>query len=214
MRTFQTHTLVSALALLLYSALAVPNVTVVPLESNRTCSSYPGWMQPSTPDAPDTTRYINFQVDQADDAGANGLVTSVKTIDFGNSTLDTLYVDFRKSRALVITSYRCINGVVGLGSGGDPPISVSKDRSNAFLQLTSGYKLGPYAHTVNGTRQDGVFIGAQNQTTWGFSYVLSNKCGENDYYEVKLLGLPDDPNFPPTAARPVDFKGFLKAIEW
>lgn len=41
---------------------------------------------------------------------------------------------------------------------------------------------------TGGVRQDGVFIGSRNVTTWGFRYQSASDGGP-DYYEIRLLGL-------------------------
>jgi hypothetical protein len=59
-----------------------------------------------------------------------------------------------------------------------------------------------------------VFLGALNQTTWGFRYLWDGDCEEKLHYEVKLLGLPVDEENPPTAQYPSDFEGFLRVVTW
>jgi hypothetical protein len=116
-----------------------------------------------------------------------------------------------QSRATIFC--RCANGTVRDGPTlREPSLKVSKDINNAFLTYGDGYNLEPYAHEVNGVRQPGVYIGAQNKTTWGFRLKNPDPCGEGYFYEMKLQGSPLDPNTPPAAGSPPEFFGFLKAV--
>ncbi len=110
--------------------------------------------------------------------------------------------------------YRCFNGKMSLGFGDSAVISISKDKNNALLSLGPGYKLEPYAHEIDGVRQPGVFLGALNQTTWGFNFIEPAACGEIFYYQAALQGLPIDPDTPPTAGYLPEFYGFLEAVQF
>lgn len=57
-----------------------------------------------------------------------------------------------------------------------------------------------YAHELNGVRQDGVFLGIANVTTWAFRRVANL-----GYYEVRLFGLGAN-------LKDGEFKGFLKTV--
>jgi hypothetical protein len=75
--------------------------------------------------------------------------------------------------------------------------------------LKSEGKVEAYAHETGGVRQDGVFIGSGNVTTWGFRHQPASEC-ESDYYEMRLLGRD---GADPTTGEPLrdgEFKGFLK----
>jgi molybdate-binding protein len=69
---------------------------------------------------------------------------------------------------------------------------------------------------IDGQEQEGVYLGWGNQTTWGFRYedavCRTDGTGTRDYYEVKLMGLPESPD--DTAGYEVSFKGFLKVVVW
>ncbi|KAK0718635.1 hypothetical protein B0T26DRAFT_872769 [Lasiosphaeria miniovina] len=207
MKTRQAISVFCLAAAQVSGVLAVPEVTVVPLGS-KTCVSWPSWISQR---GADVTGSFAFQVDQADDAGVNGLLTSSVEFNWTDISGTHITVDLRKSTSFAKPYYRCIDGSVHYLSR-DTIISVAKDRRNAFLTFSAGYKLEPYAHEVAGVRQDGVFLGALNQTTWGFHYVYSSKCGQIDYYEVKLQGLPDDPDTEPRAGYDPQFLGFMKAV--
>lgn len=98
-------------------------------------------------------------------------------------------------------------------------ITISKDSNNAHMLVqpeVQGYRVEVYGHEIDGVRQDGVFLGALNRTTWGFRFVngLANGACGRDYYEVKLLDLPVDPDTEPTAGSPPEFRGFIKVVDW
>ena len=64
---------------------------------------------------------------------------------------------------------------------------------------------------MDGVQADGLFLGAENRTTWGFVYREPEECGQNGYWEVRLLDLPQGGReF--TAARPIWFKGFIRVV--
>jgi hypothetical protein len=198
---------------------AVPAVTPIPLTpANKypTCTWWPNWIR--TPDA-DVTGSVMFVVSEADDSAINDLTLQQFTIPYGfESTRNIMAVHLAKSNRVQRTYTRCINGNGMIGSPAQN-ITISKDLNNAHLVVNPskpGYIIEPYAHEINGVRQDGVFIGALNQTKWGFSYKSEAGCNgaRQMYYEAKLLGLPVDPDTEPGAAYPPEFEGFIKVITW
>lgn len=235
MKSHQLPTALALLALLTHPISAVPNVTVIPLLQgpNTGCSAWPGWIP--TRDA-DTTGNLLFEVTGADDEAVNGLLTTTHTTPWPtvanlSNTINNVFVDLRKSRRIAKPVYRCWNGEMRLGPSLDEVISVHKDWRNAFLTVGEfdggpGYKLEPYAHEINGVRQEGVFLGAQGKTTWGFRWSApqwadSDNCGADingrlplDWYEVKLVGLEYDNGTESRGASPSEFEGFIKAVEW
>jgi hypothetical protein len=74
-----------------------------------------------------------------------------------------------------------------------------------------------YALVIDSVKQEGVYLGVKGQTTWGFRYTPAS-CNANatlstkDYYEVKLLGLPESEY--DTVGYEVELKGFLRVIHW
>lgn len=204
-------------------ALAVPAVTPVPLtppSAAGTCTYWPGWIR--TPDA-DTTGSLMFEVASADDGAVTGLPLQPFSLTWAGSPRPLLGADLRASTSFAKAYYRCNKGQAVVGTSNPfENITVSKESRNAFAQIDgpaeSGYALEVYAHEVDGVRQDGVFLGAQNQTTWGFYYHEASCAADGtltrDFYEVKLQGLPEDPDFPPTAGYPVQFEGFIQVKIW
>ena len=206
---------------LIASAAAVPSVTPVPLvlkpDAKPTCSHWPNWIR--TPDA-DTTGYLTFKVSGSDDPAVNGLPAQPMDISFGGKIVPMLGIELRASTWFAKMYYRCSNGQAITHTFDN--LTISKDSNNAHI-LVNGAKEASYlpelyAHEIDGVRQDGAFLGAMNRTTWGFAYHEA-KCGADgslikDYYEAKLLDLPVDEQYPPTAGYEPWFKGFLKVDSW
>jgi hypothetical protein len=185
---------------------AVPNVTVIPL-SPGSCYGWPSW-QGSGGDHVDLTGPLKISINQADDDGIEGLPLSVKT--FNRTGLSTLNIvaDLRKSNTFARSLFLCKNGNLETKAPGT--LFIGKDPSNALLTTEAGHSPEVYAHLVNGVRQPGIFLGARNQTKWGFTYRLPQTCGNLDYYELKLMNLPQDQAIEPKASRTPDAFGFLK----
>lgn len=199
-------------------ALAVPNVTPIPLGST-TCAHWPFWIPT---ESADTTGSLMFSVSSADDAAINNLPAQPFSLPWGSSTRNLLGITLLASRSFAKAYYRCRNGRPIVLSNPDEPIAIAKDSNNAHLLIAANdataYKPEIYSHEIEGVKQDGVFLGALNQTTWGFHYHEAT-CGRDGkvnsaFYEVKLLGLPVDPENEPTAGYPPQFEGFLKVDVW
>ncbi|KAF2251026.1 hypothetical protein BU26DRAFT_517771 [Trematosphaeria pertusa] len=200
-------------AALLATTFAVPSVTPVPVIYPGTCTMWPNWI--NTRDA-DVTGRIMFVVSSADDSALNDLTIQPQT------STSPLFVSPFPSRKVLKMYYRCINGVPNI-SLSSSNVTIARDMANAHLLVDAApgkaYKPELYYHEVGGVRQEGVFLGALNQTTWGFRYQqvscgADGRVGEREGYEVKLLGLPVDEVNPPTAQYPPDFEGFVKVIGW
>jgi len=189
------------------TAAAVPNVTAIP-PSLSGCRDWPSY----TIAAGDGTDYLELVVDQAEDTGINGLLTGSQLENrTGAAAVETAYISLLKSRKFAKPSYRCVNGQFQQGILGTP-INLAKNYRAAYIIYGDGYPLQPYWHEIGGVRQPGRFLGAKNQTTWGFRYRQPVGCGDRDTYEVKLLGLPQDTE--PTAQYEPEFKGFLRIRPW
>lgn len=53
------------------------------------------------------------------------------------------------------------------------------------------YQPGLYKHIgADGKEIEGLFLGAENKTTWGFGYHEPVECDRNGWWEMKLLDLP------------------------
>ncbi|KAJ2903067.1 hypothetical protein MKZ38_010488 [Zalerion maritima] len=212
--------------------LCVPDITAIPLSpSTTTCSGWPQAL-PRTPDS-DSTSYIRFVVAHSDDPGIDGLVLQPRNFSrttysgsFPNGTTavnTNLVVDLLKSNRYAKSVYRCNDGLVGIGASYDPPIWVYRDRLDAQVTTREGgYPLQPYKHVDASTGQEmeGAFLGALNQTTWGFNYVRPgvDECQVNGdgtaYFEARLQGLPLDESIEHFANNSPQFFGFIQAKDW
>ena len=56
--------------------------------------------------------------------------------------------------------------------------------------LTTGDEPVMYEHYVNGTKQDGLFLGGYNTSTWGISWEPASKASFNVPYFWARLVLP------------------------
>jgi hypothetical protein len=213
--------------LLWQGTFAIPNATAIPI-GNGSCIAWPDFWDVSFPIRVDLSGEIWIVVDQADDPDANGLY--VKPRNFSEPDFDfrdwvvssnqvstdlakiNLVVDFRSTRHTLrrpLNIFRCFDGTLHLNPM-SPTYEVSVSRNTGIMTLDTGYKLEPYAHEVNGVRQNGTFLGALNHTTWGFNYVRPQVCGALDYYEARLQGLPPDHNSERSSTAAPEFFGFLK----
>jgi hypothetical protein len=143
-------------------------------------------------------------VDSAEDSAIDGLPAQPYDIVFPSKILPLLSIDLRASRGIAKTTLSCDAGQAILASEPSKKISICQDRENGHI-------------LVDGVEQDGVYLGVKGQTTWGFRYAPAS-CYANatistrDYYEVKLLGLPESEY--DTIGYVTEFRGFLKIVKW
>ncbi|PSN66255.1 hypothetical protein BS50DRAFT_410600 [Corynespora cassiicola Philippines] len=198
---------------LLGTTTAIPSVVPVPLNPSGAASCV-GW--------PSTQGAFKVQVSSSEDDAFNDFPIQPTTTTWGSSTLELLGANLLKSYRYAKAPYFCVNGELRVGASQET-VGVSKDMRNAFplLQVEdpeSTYEIEVYAHEIDGVRQEGVFLGAQNKTTWGFNYVRptcgAEGAGQNGFFQVKLLDLPVDEQYPPTAGYDPEFQGFLKLTVW
>lgn len=201
---------------------ALPNVTAIRLNprDKPSCTYWPGWI--NTRDA-DTTGSLNFTISGTVDDAINGLPAQPHEIPWGSSTRNMLVMDLLKSTWYAKYYFRCNNGQAVFGNPFHT-VTISKDVSNAHMLVDAakpGYGLEVYGHEIDGVRQEGVYLGAMNQTTWGFRWMrpdAEGSCGGSggQYFEARLFGLPVDPETPPTAGyNPMLYTmGFLKVSQW
>jgi hypothetical protein len=160
---------------------ALPNITVIPISAGD-CTGFPS--------SYDTGGTHSDQEDQADNSSINGLPTGTT-----NANL-VVYEDS------TIASYIfCCNFGAVLDDLGFQELLISTNSTDEDLgYLGQGSKPEMYAHELNGVRQDGVFLGIANVTTWAFRRVANL-----GYYEVRLFGLGAN-------LKDGEFKGFLKTV--
>jgi hypothetical protein len=205
-------------ATVIITATAIPNVVPHQLGTTENCAYWPSYIP--TPDN-DLTGTLAFVVDSAEDEAVNGLLAQQFDIVFPSKTLPLLAIDLRASRSFARAPVRCKDGIARLGVQAQDQLRICRDRHNGHVLVNPSANkttLVPelYKHVIDGQEQEGVYLGWGNQTTWGFRYedvvCRTDGTGTRDYYEVKLLGLPESPD--DTAGYEVSFKGFLKVVVW
>jgi hypothetical protein len=160
-------------------------------------------------------------VDSAEDQAINGLPAQPYDIIFPSKVLPLLSIDLRASRRIAKATFGCDAGQAVLASEPNKKIAICQDRENGHVLIDAPDEkvLVPelYSHVVDGVEQEGIYLGVKGQTTWGFRYTPAS-CYTNatvstrDYYEVKLLGLPESKY--DTTGYEVEFRGFLRVVEW
>lgn len=212
-------TTLSLLSLFLTTTSAIPNVTPIPLPTD-TCVHWPSWIN-SRPS--DTTGSLALVVSSSEDATIEGDLGQPFTTSFnGNNTAghrDYVGITLLNTRFAAKAFYRCNNG--HLVTHRIEPLRISASQ-NAHLVLNGeanegkgweSYQPQVYRHVVDGKQVDGLFLGAMNKTTWGFTYRDSEGCaGRNGWWEMRLLDVPHRGGA--EWVREVMFKGFIKVVSW
>ncbi|KAF2853491.1 hypothetical protein T440DRAFT_547675 [Plenodomus tracheiphilus IPT5] len=194
--------IVTALA----TATDLPEITPRLFSNPGNCYSWP-------------TSPFQLIVSSAEDPAINGLTAEPYDIIFPSKVLPLLAIDLRASRRFAKTRYICSAGQPSISSGGGK-LGICQDRNNGHILLNAPAEkvLVPelYEHVIDGVATEGRFLGVKGQTTWGFRYTPMS-CGGNDttstrdYYEVKVLGLPESEY--DTVGYEVEFRGFLKVVQ-
>jgi hypothetical protein len=193
-------------AAILSPTLAVPNVTPIPEGSELSCAYLP--------------QRFSIKVETTEDLALNNLPAEPYNIPWAGKTLPLLAIDLRASTWLAKTLYGCFNDQIIIPYSPSRNVSISRDSRNGFLLLNAETEkvLAPelYRHEVDGLDQGETYLGAMNQTTWGFRYnpasCKPDGSVNRDYYEVKLLGLPQSPY--DGAGYDSESKGFLKIVAY
>lgn len=171
------------------SLAATPKVKVIPL-SPGTCHSYP-FNQGRIPRTAenqykDFSQYLNIEISGASNDALNGLSMVPKEVYTIASDTSKIYVaDTRKIHEIARKQdpFGCENGKLTYDKG--PSINV--DASGWMSEGAGGVVPELYAHEIDGVRQEGVFLGVGNQTTWGLNWHWPSGCRELDYYQVSLI---------------------------
>ncbi|KAF2023702.1 hypothetical protein EK21DRAFT_80272, partial [Setomelanomma holmii] len=142
-------------------------------------------------------------------------------IIFSSKVLLLLAIDLRRSRRIAKQAGTRVSGQAATWGYLARKLSICQDRQNGHILIDAPAEkvLVPelYAHEMDGVRQDSVSLGVKNQTTWGFRYTpescyANGTVSTRDYYEVKLMGLPE--SVYDTAGYEIEFEGFLKVHQW
>lgn len=73
--------------------------------------------------------------------------------------------------------------------------------------LSQGLRPETYTHVIDGVKQDGVFLGKANVTTWAFKFVTKPA----NFYQVRLMG-PGNGTLSGKDLHDGEFMGFLKVV--
>lgn len=177
---------------------AVPNVTVSQIYPG-TCGGYPSSYGTGGTHAD----AFNFIPAEADIGSLNNLKTGVKDGDFvvykyngfeDNATYSQLASDI----------FCCDVGGHVLNGLGDKRLLLSTDVAVQDLGFyNDGFQPETYEHYLDGVKQDGVYLGLGNVTTWSFRI-----HPEDVYWKTRLVG----PGSKPVDEDYIEFRGFLKAV--
>ncbi|KAE8444079.1 hypothetical protein EG329_000861 [Mollisiaceae sp. DMI_Dod_QoI] len=182
---------------------ALPNVTAIRIGDG--CSAYPTYL----PDPSNNfTGCFVLHPDQADNSSINGLHTGPQ----GTSLV--VYSDPMAASEL----FGCTNGTIFdyfiAPSAATQWSFLTNPQDQELISSSQGIRPETYAHEVDGVRQDGVFLGSANSTTWAFRLVLgAGGIGGRDFYQVRLLEPKNADPVMGIALRDGEFKGFLKVIQ-
>jgi hypothetical protein len=192
--------------------LASPNDTAVPIDG---CSAYPSY----DPESGGTGNFY-LQAFQTDNSSVNGLGSSLQyslgatQIRWGQITLGT-----RIDEAKVVL--QCYNNTLhGFVSTGVSAFTWEILQFSPYpydeelMYLVDG---GPAAQAhslyLDGVKQDGVFLGANGVTSWGFRYLdASHGCCGAPFYQLRLLGPNSTDPSTGSSLQDGEFSGFLKVM--
>jgi hypothetical protein len=191
--------LLSVVPLLLLSQIplisAFPNVKPI-LIGHGNCSAYPN----SFRGAGDNADAFIFVPDQADNSSINGLktrITGINLVAYDNTTANA---------DLASTIFCCDRGGTVLDGFGMQSLLVANNSTDEELgYLGQGGKPETYAHEIDGVRQDGVFLGMGNITTWAF------RRGAG-YWQIRLLGSPGNGDSKGGSLNVGESRAFLKIL--
>ncbi|KAH8653136.1 hypothetical protein BGZ60DRAFT_387014 [Tricladium varicosporioides] len=179
-----------ALPFLLFQASlvsAVPSVTTIQVGQGN-CAGFPNSYKNSGNDA---DAFV-FHPDQADNPRINGLQTGIVGTSLvvyeSNTTASAIFCCWRSA----VKDAFFTQDLLLSPSPGDKELRY----------LTDGVKPETYAHEINGVRQDGIFLGISNVTTWAFRRTQAHP----EYYQIRLAPGSGEPLYEG------EFKGFLKVL--
>ncbi|CZR60248.1 uncharacterized protein PAC_10144 [Phialocephala subalpina] len=181
---------------------ALPNVTAVRLGANH-CNGYPN-SRPS--DVSGAGPFI-FHPDQADNSSINDMKVG------GHGTGLVVYTNPQTAIELFSCSNHSLYDYLSDLSPNPPRMLtfLTSEDDKQVIYSDLGFEPETYAHEVAGVRQDGVFLGSGNVTTWAFNLVSGTGVAPSDgYYQMRLL--PKSEEVIGKILREGEFKGFLKIV--
>jgi hypothetical protein len=187
-----------AVLFLLSRVSAVPNVTVTQIYAGN-CGGYPSSYSTGGTHAD----AFNFIPAEADVGSLNGLKTGVKNGNFVVYRYDG-FEDNATYSELASDIFCCDVGGHVLNGLGDKMLLLSTNVEVQDLGFyIDGFQPETYEHYLDGVKQDGVFLGLGNVTTWSF-----RRLAEDIYWKTRLIG----PGSKSIDGDYIEFRGFLKAV--
>lgn len=173
----------ACLSLLVYVVSAVPPVTVIPYQGDP-CGIFPNGQ-------------FEVLATLADNTTVDRYMTGFMYTPAGTTTPESGTIILYAVNGGYVLPFQCTNSVVqalvpsaGNGPAAMQALTVSPDTKQLqWLNNNGGLPLLGYLHYLDQLPQDGIFIGAQNSTTWAFKLV---DIVTPPYYQMRLM-LPDSP---------------------
>ncbi|CAO2653530.1 Nn.00g029410.m01.CDS01 [Neocucurbitaria sp. VM-36] len=190
----KTLTLIS----LLSAALALPDVTIKSLPAG--CSSYPKYSSDTATAGPWSASLAN-----SDNALIEGFGDStVYSVSYTPETGPVMRwgrITINHVGGIARTALKCTNGKLqaytetALNRAGAPinvqwtPVALSPYENDAeLLYLIDGEQPTVYEHYIGEEKQEGVFLGGYNTTTWGVKWYEASQGSEGfPYFNLRLL---------------------------
>ena len=204
--------------------LALPKVNVVPLATGRgDCNNWPNRISSK---AAFLTGALALTI-RSDNADTDGL--ELRAFKFFNGSfrngsiawnMNQLVADMKRTNDSQRPAFRCYNSrLLNQYRNVDDlrvELNFYPDPRHATLSNNTGLKPTIYAHEIDGVRQPGVYLGWNNQTTWGLSRVHQKPDHEIRWVAASLQGVPSDINsidVPRAESWPKpEFYGFVEVI--
>lgn len=168
---------------------AFPNVTAIPIGVG-TCSAFPSTYDTSGRSA---DAFV-FRPSSVENPAINDLPTYV--------TGDTLVVSLTNDT--IPSIFYCDEGGTIFDGFGSATLLIPANSNMMQLQYVdreSGIKPESYYHEIDGVKQDGIFLGSKNVTTWAFG-----RWAKETDWRVRLLGMGSE------ALQDGEVRGFLKVL--
>ncbi|KAK1718752.1 uncharacterized protein BDZ83DRAFT_655034 [Colletotrichum acutatum] len=191
---------------------AAGNVTVKELTGG--CSAYPGYDASAGQAGPWSIQVKDTDGGVLDNHGLTAIYSR------GSTGIRWGYMAALDKAAVAQDPLQCVDG---RGIQGHVPtgvsgytwenLAVAEIPYDALLMyLVNGTEVKPYSHyTLNGTQIDGVFLGSEGYTTWGFKKETTSDQGT--FWEARLLGANSED---PSTGKPLfdgEITGFLKVYD-
>lgn len=168
---------------------AFPNVTAIPIGVG-TCSNFPSTYDTSGRSA---DAFV-FRPSSVENAAIDNLPTYV--------AVDTLVVSLTNDT--IPSIFYCDEGGTIFDGFGSSTLLIPANSSMMQLQYISrgsGIKPETYNHVIDGVKQDGIYLGSKNVTTWAFG-----RLAKETSWRLRLLGVGSE------ELQDGEVRGFLKVL--